>query len=79
MKMVHRSDIPKYRKIKYSQFVCDYITHKGESNQSLITVVEDRVAYPGDVSTKTAYLMTIKCLLNSVSSKFRLWFMTADV
>ena len=66
MKMVHRSDIPKYIKVTYARFVCEYRSHKEDVNRCRTTVGGYRVEYPGDVSTKTAYLRTIKCLLNSV-------------
>ena len=66
MKMVHRSDIPKYRKIKYARFACEYRSQKEDANRCSNTVGGYRVEYTGDVSTKTAYLRTIKCLLNSV-------------
>ena len=77
--MVHRSDIPKDRKVAYAQFVCNYRTHKEEANWFRVIVSGDRVDYPGDVSTKTADLPTIKCLLNSVLSNLRARFMTTDV
>ena len=79
MKMVHWSDIPKYRKITYAQFVCYYRPQKEEVNRHHIAVGRDRVDYPGDVLKKTADLTTIKCLLNSVLSNLRARFMTGDV
>ena len=43
MKMVHRSDIPKYREVTYAWFVCDYIYQKEEANELCITAEGDRV------------------------------------
>ena len=79
MKLVHPSDIPRDRKVTYAQFVCDYIPQEEEANRCHITVERDRVDYPGDVLTKIADLTTIKCLLNSLLSKLRAQFMTANV
>ena len=56
MKMVHRSDTPKDRKVTYARFVCNYTLQKEEANICCIEVVGDRVQYPGDVSTKNQTL-----------------------
>ena len=77
--IVHRSNTPKEINVTYAWFVCDYILQKDVANLCHIPVGVDRVEYLGDISTKTVDLMTIKCLLNSVLSKLRARFMTADV
>ena len=59
--------------------MCNYRPQKEEANRCRITVGGDRVEYPGDVSTKTAELMTINCLLSSLLSKLRAQFMTSDM
>ena len=79
MKMVHRSDIPKDRKVTYARFVCNYIPQKEEANGCCIGVVGERLEYTGYLSTKMEDLTTIKCLLNSVLSKLRARFMAANV
>ena len=79
MKMVHRRDIPKNRKVIYARFVWNYRPQKEEANWCRITVGGDRVEQPDDVSTKTSALMKIECLLNSVLSNLISRFMTADV
>jgi hypothetical protein len=56
-----------------------FAPQKEETHQCGITVGSDRIDYPGEVSTKTAGLTTIKLLLNSVVSKQNGHFMTADV
>ena len=38
MKMVHRSDIPKYRNVTYARFVCNYRPQKEEANICCITL-----------------------------------------
>ena len=79
MKIVHRSNIPEVRKVTYARFVCNYRSQKEEADRCQLIVGRDRLEYLGDVSTKTADLTTIKCILNSMLSKLTVRFMTADV
>ena len=79
IKMVHQSGIPKDRNFTYDQFVCNYRPQKEEADRCQLIVGRDRLEYLGDVSTKTADLTTIKCILNSMLSKLTVRFMTADV
>ena len=79
MKMVHRSNIRKDRKVACTLRVCNYRPHNEEDNRCHITLGRDRVEYPGYLSTQKVDLTTIKCLLNSMLSKLRARFMTADV
>ena len=79
MKMVHQSNIPKDIKVTYDPFVCNCRPQKEDSNRCCTTVDRDIVEYSGDASTKTAYLTTIKCILNSVLTNQRAQFMTAYV
>ena len=79
MKIVYRRDIPKDRKVTYEWIVCNYRPQKKEASWCRITVGGDRVEYPGDFSIKIVDLTTTKFLLNSVLSKLRVRFMTADV
>ncbi len=39
----------------------------------------DRVHYPGNASTRTAHLLTIKILINSIISTTGAKFMTMDI
>ena len=52
---------------------------KKETKWVQCTVSGDRIIYPGKVSTPTADLTTVKCLLNSVISTPGAHFMTADI
>jgi hypothetical protein len=66
MSFIRKTQVPKDRMVTYARFCCDYRPQKSERYQCRITVGGDRTDYEGDISTKTADLTTIKCLLNSV-------------
>ena len=48
-------------------------------NCTQLTVGGDRINYPGDVSTPTASLLTVKLLVNSVISTEGSDFTTLDI
>jgi hypothetical protein len=76
---IHRSQVPTGRTVTCARFCANIRPQKEETHRCRITVGGDRIDYPGEVSTKTAGLTTIKLLLNSVVSKPTAKFMTADV
>jgi hypothetical protein len=76
---IRKEQVPHSRMVIYARFCCDFRPHKSGPYWCGITVGGDQTDYVGEVSTKTADLMTIKCLLNSVVSKVKGKFMTADV
>ena len=76
---IHRAQVPTGRTVTYARFCANIRPQKEETHRCRITVGGDRIDYPGEVSTKTAGLTTIKLLLNSVISKPTAKFMTADV
>jgi hypothetical protein len=69
MKWIKVSQVPSGCTATYARFVCDYRPQKAEPYRTRITVGGDKIDYPGDVSTRTADLLTSKCLWNSVLSK----------
>jgi hypothetical protein len=71
--------IPKGRKATYLRIVAAFRPEKTNPRRVRFTVGGDRVDYTGDVSTKTADLPTVKCLLNSVISTPAVRFMTGDL
>jgi hypothetical protein len=71
--------IPKGRKATYLRIVAAFRPEKTNPRRVRFTVGGDRVDYTGDVSTKTADLPTVKCLLNSVISTPAARFMTGDL
>jgi hypothetical protein len=79
MSFIRKDEVPTGRMVTYAQFCCDFRPQKSEPHQCRITVGGDRTDYVGEVLTKTADLTTIKCLLNSVVSKPKGGFMTANV
>jgi len=56
------------RHITYSKLVCTYRPEKEDPNRTRLTVGGNRIVYPGDVSTPTVEMMTVKMHLNSVIS-----------
>jgi hypothetical protein len=77
---IHRSQVPTGRTVTYTRLFCANMRlQKEETHRCRITVGGNRIEYPGEVSTKTAGLTTIKLLLNSVVSKPTAKFMAADV
>jgi hypothetical protein len=76
---IHRSQVPTGRTVTYARFCANIRPQKEETHRCRITVGGDKIDYPGEVSTKTAGLTTIKLLLNTVVSKSTAKFMTAEV
>jgi hypothetical protein len=71
--------IPKGKKATYLKIVAMYRPEKANPHRIHFTVSGDHIDYPGDISTKTADLPTVKTLLNSVISTPNTRFMTADL
>jgi hypothetical protein len=55
--------VPKGKKVTYLKIVAAYRPEKANPHRIHFTVSSDRIDYPGDVSTKTADLPTVKTLL----------------
>ena len=67
------------RTITYARVVCADRPEKNNPKRVRITCGGDRIDFPGDVSTKTADIVTVKVLLNSVISTPGARFMTGDL
>jgi hypothetical protein len=76
---VHRTNIPKGRKITYLRIVSADRPEKENPRRIRFTLGGDRVEYPHDVSTKTADLATIKCHWNSTLSDGNARYLTLDL
>ena len=76
---ITKDQMPADRRATYMTFVCDHKPHKKEKDRTRIVVGGDLVDYPGDVSTRTADLTTIKLLFNSVVSTPGAKFMSLDI
>jgi len=76
---IPRDKVPQGRKPTYARFVCTYRPQKNEPNRTRLTVGGNLIDYPGDKSTRTSDLTTIKCLLNSTVSTDNAKFMCIDI
>jgi hypothetical protein len=77
IRFIHRSNIPKGRKVTYGSFVLDIKDHKEEKERTRLTIGGDKIEYPGDKSTRTAGLSTAK--INSVISTLGAKFLVIDI
>jgi hypothetical protein len=76
---IHQHQIPKHKKATYIQVVCADRPEKVQVRRIRWTMGGNLIFYDGDVSTKTAGLTTVKCMLNSVISTKNGRFMTGDL
>jgi hypothetical protein len=51
IRLIHRSNIPKGRKVTYGSFVVNIKDHKEEKERTRLTVGGDQIEYPGEKST----------------------------
>ena len=65
---VTKLQVPQDRKVTYGRITCSIRPQKTETHRTRLTVGGDKLEYPGKVSTPTASLTTVKCLLNSIIS-----------
>jgi hypothetical protein len=79
IRFIHRSNIPKGRKVTYDSFVVDINDHKQEKECTRLTVGGDQIEYPGDRSTRTAGLKAAKILIKSVISTLGAKFLVIDI
>jgi hypothetical protein len=76
---VDYDEIPEDRKkdVTYARICVNYRPEKADPNRCRITLGGNLINYPGDVGTRTADMLTVKLLLNSVIStpgaKFMPW------
>jgi hypothetical protein len=78
---IPKSDVPpeRLRDITYARICANYRPEKADPNRIRITLGGNLVNYPGDVGTRTADLLTVKLLLNSVISTPGARFMSLDI
>ena len=65
---IHRHEIPANKRPTYVRIVSDYREQKQDPYQVRCTVGGDRIDFHGDVATKVADLVTVKCLINHIIS-----------
>jgi len=76
---IERGQVPQGRKATYVKAVCDIRPHKEETHRVRLTAGGNLVDYPGNVSTPTADITTIKTHWNSVISEPKARYMCMDV
>jgi hypothetical protein len=76
---IHPHQVPKHEKVTYIQVVCADRPEKLQVRRVRWTMGGNLIIYDGGISTKTANLTTVKCMLNSVISTEDGRFMTGDL
>lgn len=76
---IHRKEVPKDRRATYARFVCQIRPQKAETNRVRMTVGGNLIDYPGDKSTRTADITTVKLLVNSTISTPKAELMCMDL
>jgi hypothetical protein len=76
---IHKHEMPSHKRATYIRIVCADRPEKTIPQQVRWTAGGDRVIYTGNVSTKTADLISAKCLFNSTISTPGGRFMTLDL
>jgi len=71
--------IPTNKTITYARIVVDYRPQKEDPNRNRITVRDNLINYPGELTTNTADLITSKILWNIVLSTSDARYMTVDI
>ena len=68
--VIHYHDIPSDRRteITYTSVIYEVRQEKEDPNRTRITILGNRICYPGDVGTTTAALELFKLLINSILS-----------
>ena len=80
LNFIFKNEIPadRFKDVTYARIVCKYRSEKKDPNRYRITVGGNMTNYPGDCSTPTNDLLTVKLLLNSVISTKGEKFMILD-
>jgi len=65
---IPKNMVPEDRTCTYGKFVCELKPHKAEKERTRLTVGGNLVFYPGNASSPTADLTTLKLHINSVLS-----------
>ena len=76
-----KSEVPKNRKVTYSNMICDYKPLKKEKHRVRLTIGGDKLEYFGDTTSPAASLLETKLLINSTISDSNKGarFMTLDI
>jgi hypothetical protein len=69
----------KRKEICHTTVICNVCPEKDDPDCTRITIVGNRICYPGNVGTNMASLELVKLLLNSVLSRKGAGFSTIDI
>ena len=77
---IEKNEVPsdRFKDVTRDRIVCNMRPEKEDPNRARATVMGNMINHPGDNSTPTADLLTVKTLLNSVVSTPGAKFMTID-
>ena len=76
---IPKSKVPTGKMPTYGRLVCDIKTNKIETHRTRLTIGGNLIKYPGEKSTATADLITIKCQLNAIISERNARFCNLDI
>ena len=76
---IQKSCIPQGCTVTYGRIVVAYHPQKANPYQTWLTIGRDCIHYPHDASTSTAYITTVKLLVNSIISTPNARFLTLDI
>lgn len=76
---IHLRDMPADRIATYLRIVCADRPETTNPKRVCHTIGGDRINYPGNTSTKTADMTTVKTLINRTISTRKTRFMTGDL
>ena len=81
VRIIRYKDVPLDRcnKSTYTKVLCEYRYHKEDPNRTRITIRENRICYPGDVSTPKSLLQLVNIIINSVLSRSHARFVAFEV
>ena len=76
---IPKEKVPAGRKATYGIIVAEIKPQKAETHRTRLTVGGNLINFPGDVTTPTADIITVKIVFNSVLSTENAKFMCADI
>ena len=79
IEFIFHKDKPKYRRATYVRYVCDIRPQKTDTHRTRITAGGNLIDYPGEVSTQTSDLNTMKLHVNSTTSDVTSRYTCMDV
>ena len=79
MDFIFHKDKPKYRRATYVRVVCDIGPQKIKTHRTRLTAGGNFIDYPGEVSTSTSDLTTMKLHVNSSVSDVKSRYICMDV